>query len=203
LNNKISTMRTWIPVMPLWMAIVLLIVNIFIPGLGTMLAGFFVLCELANLGDSSQSRVESFCANFWVGVLQMLLASIVLGWIWAIFWGILFVTQSTENYGRASATGAGRTSYSTPGAGVGGTSYSSPAAGVGGTSYSSPSAGVGGTSYSSPAAGVGGTSYSSPAAGVGSTSYASPAHAPSAAGTTAGSGLSTTARSATGGETLA
>ena len=44
--------------MPLWCAVVLCIVNCVLPGVGTMIAGFTVLC-CANPGDSASSNVRS------------------------------------------------------------------------------------------------------------------------------------------------
>ena len=62
-----------------------LILNIFIPGIGTMIAG----C----LGDpNSWSKTQIV-----VGLFQMLLAVYIIGWIWAIYWGYLLVTRSRKD----------------------------------------------------------------------------------------------------------
>jgi len=89
-------MKVMIPVMPLWLSVILLIVNIFLPGIGTIIAGFCVLCSCCDAGPGSSSRFASLCANFWIGLLQLVTALFLIGWIWAIFWGILFVTQSMD-----------------------------------------------------------------------------------------------------------
>ena len=55
--------------------IVLLILNIVWPGLGTIINSF--------MGD------KVHCTSLLVGVFQMLLAWIIIGWIWSIWWGII------------------------------------------------------------------------------------------------------------------
>jgi hypothetical protein len=59
---------------------VLLLLNIFIPPLGTLLSAClspkFVVSQII------------------VGVLQFLLLFIIVGWIWSIWWGILIFLKS-------------------------------------------------------------------------------------------------------------
>jgi len=87
-----SAMRQAIPELPMPLAIVLLIVNILLPGIGTIIAGFSVFC-CGNIGESGGSKFGTFCINFWVGLLQLLTCWIFfIGWIWSILWGIAFVT---------------------------------------------------------------------------------------------------------------
>ena len=76
-------------------AIVLCIVNICIPGFGTIISGFLALCGAANPDSHSHSKIATFCVNFWVGLLQLATVIIfLLGWVWSIIWGIMFITQS-------------------------------------------------------------------------------------------------------------
>eukprot|EP00047_Mylnosiga_fluctuans_P023567 m.141156 g.141156 ORF g.141156 m.141156 type:complete len:124 (+) comp9632_c0_seq13:819-1190(+) len=82
-----------IPIMPLWLAIILAFINVVLPGIGTILAGLSVCC-CSNVGDSGTTKVASVCANFWVGLAQLILSAILIGWLWSIFWGFLFITQS-------------------------------------------------------------------------------------------------------------
>jgi hypothetical protein len=64
-------------------AIILLIINIFLPGIGTIIAG--IQCE--------RRRRRNF--NIICGILQLLLAIILIGWIWSIIWGILIYKRNT------------------------------------------------------------------------------------------------------------
>ena len=59
--------------------LVLLLLNIFIPGLGTIIN--------SCMGD------KWHVTTFIVGLLQMLFASFLLGWIWSIWWGILILSN--------------------------------------------------------------------------------------------------------------
>lgn len=52
----------------------MLIINVFIPGLGTIIAAFM---------DGPDWKNVAF------GVLQLILTCVLIGWVWAIFWGIL------------------------------------------------------------------------------------------------------------------
>ena len=63
-------------------AILLLLLNIFIPGLGTIVNSFF----------GGKCRATTFI----VGLLQLLLASFILGWIWSIWWGVLIYEKATD-----------------------------------------------------------------------------------------------------------
>ncbi|KAL9641720.1 hypothetical protein ABK040_007398 [Willaertia magna] len=58
------------------MGLIILIVNILFPGIGTILAGI-----MTEEKEKSSSAII-------VGVLQFVLASCCIGWIWAIYSGI-------------------------------------------------------------------------------------------------------------------
>ena len=62
------------------MAIVLLILNIFFPGLGTLINAF--------MGDGVVGD------QVLVALLQWLTAICIVGWIWAIWWGILMTQKA-------------------------------------------------------------------------------------------------------------
>jgi hypothetical protein len=70
-----------IPVLSKGTAILLLILNIFIPALGTFL--------MACIGPEFKS------SQLIVAILQFLLAGLLIGWIWSVWWGILVVEKST------------------------------------------------------------------------------------------------------------
>lgn len=61
-------------------AIILLIINIFFPGWGTIIMSFI-----------GGFKVKTLI----VGILQFLTAFIIIGWIWSIWWGILCLQKSS------------------------------------------------------------------------------------------------------------
>eukprot|EP00300_Choanocystis_sp_HF-7_P017656 c19789_g1_i4.p1 GENE.c19789_g1_i4~~c19789_g1_i4.p1 ORF type:complete len:108 (-),score=16.20 c19789_g1_i4:389-679(-) len=71
-----------IPKVSKTMGIFILILNIVLPGVGSMIAGL--------LGG----KKDMGC--FWAGLLQLLLAVFIIGWIWSIFWGVKIYTKSTS-----------------------------------------------------------------------------------------------------------
>eukprot|EP00056_Hartaetosiga_gracilis_P001111 m.42315 g.42315 ORF g.42315 m.42315 type:complete len:196 (+) comp10502_c0_seq3:59-646(+) len=91
--------KEMIPVMHPAMAVFLCIVNIFLPGIGTIIAGFLPLCGAANTGSSGASIIGTLCMNFWVGIFQLALTLFIIGWIWSIFWGIAFIANS-QHWGK-------------------------------------------------------------------------------------------------------
>ena len=68
------------PVLSTPAAILILLLNIFFPGVGTMVIGCISGTEVAG----------------WIcmGLLQLLLAFIIIGWIWAIFTGVMILSVS-------------------------------------------------------------------------------------------------------------
>lgn len=61
------------------MAIVLLIINIFLPGWGTIIMAFLDGFKLKTLI---------------VGILQFFTCFLIIGWIWSIWWGILCLQKA-------------------------------------------------------------------------------------------------------------
>jgi hypothetical protein len=70
-----------IPSMDKGMAILLLVLNIFFPGLGTL------ICAFMGGGDVITDQII-------VAILQWLTAICIVGWIWAIWWGILMYQKA-------------------------------------------------------------------------------------------------------------
>ncbi|XP_033102856.1 protein SPEC3-like [Anneissia japonica] len=103
-EKKPNACRAAIPAMHIAMAVVCLIFNIFIPGLGTIIAAFAVFC-CANTGQSGGGKVGTFCLNFWVGLLQLATCWIFfIGWIWSIMWGAAFIGMSADYHSSGDAT---------------------------------------------------------------------------------------------------
>ena len=63
-------------------AIVLLIINILFPGIGT--------CIMACLNKFS-------CTCLIIGMLQIITTFLLIGWIWSIWWGVLCLQKSRDN----------------------------------------------------------------------------------------------------------
>ncbi|XP_011490193.1 protein stum homolog isoform X2 [Oryzias latipes] len=87
-REKKGSLRAAIPTMPFPLAVICLFLNTFIPGLGTFLSAFTVLC-----GARSELISErGVCCVFWLNVaaalIQIVTAVIMVGWIMSIFWGM-------------------------------------------------------------------------------------------------------------------
>jgi len=60
----------------------MLVVNILVPGCGTLVAGI--------KSERNTTMV--------IGVLQFILAFVLIGWIWSIYWGYLIYKKAQEGY---------------------------------------------------------------------------------------------------------
>lgn len=67
-----------VPVLEKTMAVVCLVINLFVPGIGTIVAG--VLGSKPMIGR---------------GIAQLVLAIILVGWIWGIVTGVQLISNST------------------------------------------------------------------------------------------------------------
>jgi hypothetical protein len=76
--NCCPNWRSTVPYMNCLFAWIIFIINIFAPGVGTIICGV-VGCSFDCL---------------LIGVLQILLAPFIIGWIWSIYWGFLCVEKS-------------------------------------------------------------------------------------------------------------
>ncbi|XP_077995583.1 uncharacterized protein LOC144449049 [Glandiceps talaboti] len=88
-GDRDRTLKLCVPMFPMCFAATCLIFNIVIPGLGSMLAGLGALfcCNKTSCG----LRVAHFCFNFWCGVFQLAFAILIVGWIWSVLWGLMYV----------------------------------------------------------------------------------------------------------------
>uniref|UniRef100_A0A2L2YRF6 Protein SPEC3 n=1 Tax=Parasteatoda tepidariorum TaxID=114398 RepID=A0A2L2YRF6_PARTP len=87
-NERHGRFRKAVPCMPLALSIILCIINMLAPGVGTFLAALTVLCGCPTEYDD---RCKAFLYNVLASFLQLLTALIVVGWVWSIMWGITFV----------------------------------------------------------------------------------------------------------------
>ncbi len=63
------------------MGILCLILNILLPGIGTIVAGVVAKGNLAR--------------DIIIGLLQFFTSGIIIGWIWSIVWGVLIFKKSS------------------------------------------------------------------------------------------------------------
>ncbi|XP_046364271.2 triadin-like [Haliotis rufescens] len=96
--NNDSWIRSAIPFMPLSLAILCLLLNIVVPGTGTMLSGFAILCCGKSRVSTKDDHVPiTVCVNVWVGVAQLFTVTFMLvGWFWSVAWGIKMIILSIE-----------------------------------------------------------------------------------------------------------
>jgi len=89
-KSSFETIKEAIPVLPMCMAVFCLVVNCVLPGVGSMIAAFALLC-CSNTEDVKTGKIGLFCINFWVGVAQLVTLVFGIGWVWSIFWGFLYL----------------------------------------------------------------------------------------------------------------
>ncbi|KAK5639719.1 hypothetical protein RI129_010530 [Pyrocoelia pectoralis] len=90
-----SVMKAAIPVLPVPLAWLCLILNVFIPGFGTILSGFFCLCigkPRFSQKDGPKPRIGACIIDFFIGCGQLFTVLFCLvGWGWSIWWGIIML----------------------------------------------------------------------------------------------------------------
>lgn len=86
-REKKGPLRAAIPYMPFPVAVICLFLNTFVPGLGTFVSAFTVLC-----GARTDLPDRHVCCVFWLNIaaalIQVLTAIVMVGWIMSIFWGM-------------------------------------------------------------------------------------------------------------------
>nr|XP_060610151.1 protein stum homolog [Anolis sagrei ordinatus] len=100
-REKKGPLRAAIPYMPFPVAVICLFLNTFVPGLGTFVSAFTVLC-----GARTDLPDRHVCCVFWLNIaaalIQILTAIVMVGWIMSIFWGMDMVILATERRCRAA-----------------------------------------------------------------------------------------------------
>ncbi|XP_022101349.1 protein stum homolog [Acanthaster planci] len=91
-REKHGSFRSAVPCMPMSLALVCCLFNIFLPGVGTFLSSFSVFC----CGFTRISSQRAFLWNLLAAVLQTVTCIFIVGWIWSISWGMTFCTLATE-----------------------------------------------------------------------------------------------------------
>eukprot|EP01088_Endostelium_zonatum_P022343 TRINITY_DN9509_c0_g1_i1.p1 TRINITY_DN9509_c0_g1~~TRINITY_DN9509_c0_g1_i1.p1 ORF type:complete len:114 (-),score=16.61 TRINITY_DN9509_c0_g1_i1:108-449(-) len=82
-SKKERNMGLAVPAVSPIIGVIALIINFFIPGLGTALAGCL----------GSDGKV---CFHLIIGLLQFLLTFLLIGWIWGLIWGVWMILQKSE-----------------------------------------------------------------------------------------------------------
>ncbi|XP_019514602.1 PREDICTED: protein stum homolog isoform X1 [Hipposideros armiger] len=94
-REKKGPLRAAIPYMPFPVAVICLFLNTFVPGLGTFVSAFTVLC-----GARTDLPDRHVCCVFWLNIaaalIQVLTAIVMVGWIMSIFWGMDMVILASE-----------------------------------------------------------------------------------------------------------
>uniref|UniRef100_A0A5F9C7V4 Stum, mechanosensory transduction mediator homolog n=1 Tax=Oryctolagus cuniculus TaxID=9986 RepID=A0A5F9C7V4_RABIT len=94
-REKKGPLRAAIPYMPFPVAVICLFLNTFVPGLGTFVSAFTVLC-----GARTDLPDRHVCCVFWLNIaaalIQILTAIVMVGWIMSIFWGMDMVILASE-----------------------------------------------------------------------------------------------------------
>jgi len=62
---------------------------------GTLVMALAALCG-AKTSSKKQNRCLDFLINLGSGLLQILTAAVIVGWVWSIYWGMYIVTQASE-----------------------------------------------------------------------------------------------------------
>uniref|UniRef100_A0A4W2IJC9 Stum, mechanosensory transduction mediator homolog n=1 Tax=Bos indicus x Bos taurus TaxID=30522 RepID=A0A4W2IJC9_BOBOX len=95
-REKKGPLRAAIPYMPFPVAVICLFLNTFVPGLGTFVSAFTVLC-----GARTDLPDRHVCCVFWLNIaaalIQILTAIVMVGWIMSIFWGMDMVILANES----------------------------------------------------------------------------------------------------------
>eukprot|EP01094_Clydonella_sp_ATCC50884_P028855 TRINITY_DN880_c0_g2_i1.p3 TRINITY_DN880_c0_g2~~TRINITY_DN880_c0_g2_i1.p3 ORF type:complete len:126 (+),score=32.00 TRINITY_DN880_c0_g2_i1:99-476(+) len=73
----------WIPKVPRPYHTIVFIINIFLPGFGTIIGALMDGCDLWNI---------------LFGILQLLTAILIIGWIWSIIWGFAMWKRQKGKY---------------------------------------------------------------------------------------------------------
>ncbi|XP_051881415.1 protein stum homolog [Pristis pectinata] len=93
-REKKGRLRAAIPYMPFPLALFCLFLNTFIPGMGTFLSAFTVLCG-AQTDLQNRHVCCAFLLNVAAAFIQIVTAVVIVGWIMSIFWGMDMVVLAT------------------------------------------------------------------------------------------------------------
>ncbi|XP_064485013.1 protein stum homolog [Ornithodoros turicata] len=96
IRERHGRFRKAVPIMPMPIAVCLCILNVLLPGVGTLVTVIAVVCGCRT---EHESRCVAAGYNLLASLLQTVTAPFVVGWVWSIMWGITFVNVSLSKRG--------------------------------------------------------------------------------------------------------
>ncbi|KAL8614865.1 hypothetical protein ACOMHN_059204 [Nucella lapillus] len=93
-----SMIRAAIPALPVPMAVICLMLNILLPGSGTMVSGLAMpCCGKSRLSSKGEGAAVTVCVNLCVGAAQLgTVTFFLVGWFWAMAWGVKMIILAVE-----------------------------------------------------------------------------------------------------------
>lgn len=88
IREKHGPLYKAIPRMPVSVAVLCCVLNILVPGLGTFISAFTVLCG----APTGLTKVPAFFFNILSAFLQTVTFIVIVGWVWSILWGMNMVS---------------------------------------------------------------------------------------------------------------
>ncbi|CAF3623341.1 unnamed protein product [Rotaria socialis] len=107
---KPGMFRQAVPQMPLALACFCFVLNLILPGTGTLITAFAVFCCGKH---GYEKNIVACLYNLLAAILQSATIFLLVGWIWSVRWGILFIqlagnkivmTQPTPFYVRRQSS---------------------------------------------------------------------------------------------------
>ncbi|VDK65724.1 unnamed protein product [Onchocerca ochengi] len=97
-TNDITLMHSAVPFLPLPIAIFCAILNFIMPGLGTIMSGFFALClGQTRVNYREGQKLMTLLINSLVGLSQFFtITFLFVGWFWSMAWGGLLIIYSVQ-----------------------------------------------------------------------------------------------------------
>ncbi|OWF55708.1 proline-rich proteoglycan 2-like [Mizuhopecten yessoensis] len=90
--------RIYIPALPMPLATLCCVLNFVVPGLGTIVAGICVCCCSRNEDMGGGEQCGSCTLSILLGLLQLILTALIIGWVWSCVWGVMMIGMSSEYY---------------------------------------------------------------------------------------------------------
>lgn len=84
-----------VPIMPRTLAILCFVLNLILPGTGTLISAFAVFCCGKH---DYEKNIVACLYNLLAAILQSATILLLVGWIWSVRWGILFIQLSSNKH---------------------------------------------------------------------------------------------------------